>query len=206
VNLLKPQLAEIMELKTERLLLRQWRKEDMPEFAELNADPEVMEFYPELLSPQESNAGVEKFKSLISKNGWGFWAVESTPGRSFIGLVGLHRPTYKLPFGPCIEIGWRLARAYWGKGYATEAAGACLNFAFDELDLSEVYAFTSVPNMKSRAVMERLEMVNIEANFDHPMMPHNSPLREHVVYKIKKQQWQFKQSAITRYPLRGKNR
>ena len=198
VNFLNPQIPEIIELKTERLLLRQWRNEDMPEFAELNADPEVMEFYPELLSLQESNAGVEKFKSLISINGWGFWAVESVPDRSFIGLVGLHRPTYKLPFGPCVEIGWRLARAYWKKGYATEAAGACLDFAFDRLDLSEVYAFTSVANMKSRAVMERLNMLNIEANFDHPIMPHNSPLREHVVYKINTQQWRFKLSMISR--------
>ena len=191
-------MPEINELKTERLLLRQWRNEDMPEFAELNADPEVMEYYPELLSLQASNAGVEKFKSLISKNGWGFWAVESVSDRSFIGLVGLHRPTYKLPFGPCVEIGWRLARAYWGKGYATEAAGACLDFAFCRLDLPEVYAFTSVANMKSRAVMERLNMLNIEANFDHPIIPHNSPLREHVVYKINKQQWRFNQSAISR--------
>ena len=198
MNFFKPQLPEIIELKTERLLLRQWRSEDMPGFAELNADPEVMEFYPELLSPQASNAGAEKFKSLISKNGWGFWAVESTPERSFIGLVGLHRPTYDLPFGPCVEIGWRLARVYWGKGYATEAARVCLEFAFDQLNLSEVYAFTSVPNMKSRAVMERLDMVNLQANFDHPMMPHDSPLREHVVYKIDKQQWQFKQSAVSK--------
>lgn len=198
VNFLNLQIPEIIELKTERLLLRQWRNEDMAEFAELNADPEVMEFYPEFLSLKESNAGVEKFKSLISKNGWGFWAVESIPDRSFIGLVGLHRPTYQLPFGPCVEIGWRLARAYWKKGYATEAAGACLDFAFDRLELSEVYAFTSVANMKSRAVMERLNMLNIEANFDHPIMPHNSPLREHVVYKINRQQWRFKQSAISR--------
>ena len=198
MNFFKPQLPEITELKTERLLLRQWRSEDMPGFAELNADPEVMEFYPQLLSPQTSNAGAEKFKSLISKNGWGFWAVESIPERSFIGLVGLHRPTYDLPFGPCVEIGWRLARAYWGKGYATEAARVCLEFAFDQLNLSEVYAFTSVPNMKSRAVMERLDMVNMLANFDHPMMPHDSPLREHVVYRIDKQQWQFEQSPVSK--------
>jgi len=198
VNFFKPQLPEIIELRTERLLLRQWRSEDMPGFADLNADPEVMEFYPELLSPQASNAGAEKFKLLISKNGWGFWAVESIPERSFIGLVGLHRPTYDLPFGPCVEIGWRLARVYWGKGYATEAARVCLEFAFNQLNLFEVYAFTSVPNMKSRAVMERLDMVNMQANFDHPMMPHDSPLREHVVYKIDKQQWQFKQNAVSK--------
>ena len=160
--------------------------------ASINADSTVMKYYPKLLSRQESNAAVEKFKSLISKNGWGFWAVESTRDRSFIGLVGLHKPAYKLPFGPCVEIGWRLARASWGQGYATEAGTACLDFAFGELELSEVFAFSSVPNMKSRAVMERLDMENIQANFDHPTVPHNSPLREHVVYKIDSQKWQSK--------------
>lgn len=186
-----------MELNTERLLLRQWRNEDLRGFAELNADPAVMQFYPELLSQQRSNAEAAKLKSLISKNGWGFWAVEPITEQSFIGLVGLHKPTFKLPFGPCVEIGWRLAKKYWGKGYASEAAAACLDFAFDKLDLSEVFAFTSVGNMKSRAVMERLNMVDTKINFDHPTIPQDSPLREHVVYKISKQQWLFKQGGIS---------
>ena len=178
-------------MKTERLLLRQWSNEDLVGMARINADPKVMKYYPKLLSRQESNAAVEKFKSLISNNGWGFWAVESTRDQSFIGLVGLHKPTYKLPFGPCVEIGWRLARSSWGRGYATEAGRECLNFAFAQLELSEVYAFTSVANMKSRAVMERLDMENIQANFEHPSVPHNNPLREHVVYKIESQNWRL---------------
>ena len=184
------QKTEIVELKTERLLLRQWRSKDLPDIARINADPVVMKYFPKLLSRQESNAAVEKFKFLISKNGWGFWAVESTCDRTFIGLVGLHKPVYQLPFGPCVEIGWRLARASWGQGYATEAGTACLDFAFDKLELSEVFAFASVPNMKSRAVMERLSMENLQANFDHPTVPNNSPLREHVVYKIDSRMWQ----------------
>ncbi len=195
---LNSQKTEITELQTERLLLRQWCDEDFAGFAELNTDPDVMEFYPDLLSRQESNAAAEKFKFLISQNGWGFWAVELRHDQSFIGLVGLHKPIYELPFSPCVEIGWRLASAFWGRGYATEGGRACLDFAFGQLDLSEVFAFTSVSNMKSRAVMERLNMANIGANFDHPIIPHDSPLREHVVYKINKQQWRFKQSAIVR--------
>jgi len=178
-----------VELKTERLLLRQWRDEDLPGFAKINSDPEVMEFYPHLLDRQQSNAGAVKFKSLISKNGWGFWALESRRDQNFLGLVGLNIHAYKLPFGPCVEIGWRLARKDWGKGYATEAAIACLDFAFDELKLSEVYSFASVSNMRSRAVMERLHMENIWRNFNHPMTPHNSPLCEHVAYKIDRQRW-----------------
>ena len=157
--------------------------------ASINADPEVMKYFPKLLSRQESNAAVEKFKSLISNNGWGFWAVELTRDRTFIGLVGLHKPAYALPFGPCVEIGWRLSRDCWGQGYATEAGTACLDFAFGELELPEVFAFTSVPNMKSRAVMERLDMENLQSNFDHPTVPLNSPLREHVVYKIDSRKW-----------------
>ena len=157
--------------------------------ASINADPEVMKFFPRLLSRQESNAAVDKFKSLISKNGWGFWAVESTRDRSFIGLVGLHKPAYQLPFGPCVEIGWRLARACWSQGYATEAGIACLDFAFNELELSEVFAFTPVSNMKSRAVMERLNMENLQANFNHPTVPLKSPLREHVAYQIDSRKW-----------------
>lgn len=189
IKFLRPGRTKTIELKTDRLLLRQWREEDSPIFAELNADPRVMEFYPNLLSCQESNAAAAKFKSLIKQNGWGFWAVETISECTFIGLVGLHKPTYKLPFGPCVEIGWRVASAYWGKGYATEAAGACLDFAFDKLALPEVFSFASVGNIKSQAVMERLSMVNMQANFDHPTIPPNSPLREHVVYKIDVQRW-----------------
>jgi RimJ/RimL family protein N-acetyltransferase len=189
------QKAELVELKTERLLLRQWRDEDLPNMASINADPEVMKFFPKLLSRQESNAAVDKFKSLISNNGWGFWAVESTRDRTLIGLVGLHKPAYALPFGPCVEIGWRLARACWGQGYATEAGIACLDFAFNELDLSEVFAFTPDSNMKSRAVMERLNMENLQANFNHPTVPLNSPLREHVVYQIDSRKWRSNRSV-----------
>lgn len=100
-----------------------------------------------------------------------------------------NKPTYELPVTTCVEIGWRLAREYWGKGYATEAAKASLDIGFRKLDLEEVYSFTSVSNWKSRAVMERLNMVNTKSNFEHPMIPQNSPLREHVLYKIDKQTW-----------------
>ncbi len=196
LKFLNPKNNKIIELKTDRLLLRQWREEDLADFADINTDPKVMEFYPNLLSRQESNAAVEKFKLLIIKNGWGFWAVETISEQAFIGLVGLHKPTYKLPFGPCVEIGWRVGSAYWGRGYATEAARACMDFAFDELDLPEIFAFTSVSNMKSRAVMERLNMVNIDANFDHPTIPSDSPHSEHVVYKIDIHQWRLKRSAV----------
>ncbi|MEE8379956.1 MAG: GNAT family N-acetyltransferase [Gammaproteobacteria bacterium] len=179
-------MTEIIELKTERLRLRQWKQEDFPAFAMLNADPEVMRYYPDTLNEEESNDMAQRFESLLAYRGWGFWVVEKLDDKKFMGFVGLHEPTYDLPVTPCVEIGWRLARKYWGYGYATEAAKASLMVAFENLDLPEVYSFTSVLNKKSQAVMERLEMVNMKQNFEHPMIPGNSPLREHVLYRIDK--------------------
>jgi len=178
-----------MELITQRLLLRQWQDKDLPELARLNADPLVMKFYPNTLSTQKSNAIAEKLKALISDRGWGFWAVETLDDNIFIGFVGLHEPVYELPVNPCIEIGWRLAREHWGNGYATEAASASIKFGFEKLDLSEIYSFTSVANIKSRKVMERLKMTDQKMNFKHPMIPEGSPLREHVLYKLNRDNW-----------------
>lgn len=182
-------MTKIIEIETERLLLRQWHKDDLPEFARMNADPIVMEYYPALLNAKESYAMAQKFESLIAARGWGFWAVELTSNNTFIGFVGLHKPTYDLPVTPCVEIGWRLTGEYWGKGYATEAAKAAMTFGFEALALTEIYSFTSVSNNRSRAVMTRLNMVNSNENFEHPMLPENSPLREHVLYKIDRQRW-----------------
>jgi len=182
-------MAKVIELETKRLLLRQWRNKDLLAFARLNSDPEVMEFLPKILSAEESNSLAEKIINLISERGWGFWAVECKSDNSFIGFVGLHEPKYELPVNPCIEIGWRLAREYWGKGYATEAGNASLEFAFKTLNLNKIYSFTSVANKKSEAVMRRLQLVNTQSNFDHPSIPIDSQYREHVLYKIDKKSW-----------------
>ncbi|WP_455212526.1 GNAT family N-acetyltransferase [Kaarinaea lacus] len=182
-------MIKIIEIETQRLKLRQWRKQDWPAFAELNADPTVMQYYPRTLSTEESNAMAQRMSTLIRKQGWGFWAVEKCDEMRFIGFVGLNKPAYKLPVTPCVEIGWRLAKEYWGCGYATEAAQACLPVAFNALKLSEVYSFTSLANIKSQAVMQRIGMANTHANFEHPMIPEKHPLREHVLYKIDKSSW-----------------
>jgi len=179
-----------MEIKTERLLMRHWRDEDLALFAKLNADADVMEYYPKILTTTESDAMADKISTLLNERGWGFWAVEQSSDRSFIGFVGLHKPLYELPVTPCVEIGWRLAKNFWGKGYATEAALAALEYAFQQLDLTQVYSFTSVSNYKSRSVMERIKMKNIHKNFEHPIIPIDHPLREHVLYKINQCDWQ----------------
>ena len=183
------------ELETERLILRQWKDEDLTPFAKINADPEVMAYYPDILNEEESNAMADKIKDLITEHSWGFWAVETKQENNFIGFVGLHIPTHDLPCTPCVEVGWRLAKEYWGKGYATEAARESLRFAFEELALGEVFSFASIANKKSWAVMERLNMNDTGENFEHPILPAGHPFREHVLYKITKSQWKDKQNV-----------
>jgi RimJ/RimL family protein N-acetyltransferase len=178
-----------IEFTTERLLLRQWRASDREPFAELNADPRVMEFFPTLLDRAASDAGFDRLRAKIEERGWGLWAVELRATNSFIGFVGLQVPTAPLPFGPCVEVAWRLAHAYWGNGYATEAAKGTLRVGFERLALEEIVSFTAVINRKSRAVMERLGMQEAEATFQHPSVPEGSPLREHCLYRLTRQRW-----------------
>ena len=179
-------MRKVVELETDRLLLRQWKPEDYPIFSEINADPEVMKYYPRALNVSESNGLAHKLATLISEQSWGFWAVERISDRQFIGFVGLNQPTYPLPVHPCIEVGWRLAKKYWGQGYDTEAARASLKFGFETLELEAIYSFCSVSNHKSSAVMERLGMRNCGQNFRHPNIPKDHCLSEHVLYIIAK--------------------
>ena len=180
----------INTIETERLYLRQWQASDFAPFAEMNADPEVMEYFPKLLTTSMSNTIAKKCQSLIDDNGWGFWAVSLKETDTFIGMVGLNNANADMPFSPAVEIAWRLDNDYWGLGYATEAARASLNFAFVELGIEEVVSFTAVINKRSQLVMERLGMTNTQENFYHPMLDPNHRLAEHVLYKMTRQQWQ----------------
>ena len=176
-------------LETDRLYLRQWRKADLKPFSEMNANKEVMAYFPKLLSIEESNAMAYKCQSLIKQKGWGFWAISLKDDDSFIGFVGLHQPQDNLPFNPCVEIGWRLRQDYWCHGYATEAANAALKFAFDVLKLDEVVSFTACINKRSQKVMQRLNMTDTQENFYHPTLEITHPLAEHVLYKITQADW-----------------
>ncbi|MGX5172509.1 GNAT family N-acetyltransferase [Aliikangiella sp. IMCC44653] len=177
-------------LKTDRLLLRQWTEDDFLPFAEMCSDKDVMEHFPKLLSTQESNEMGRKILSLISERGWGFWALEIPNKQKFIGFAGLHTPKGNMPFSPCVEVGWRLAKQYWGKGYATEAAREALKFAFINLNLKEVVSFTTQANNRSKAVMEKIGMIDSKQNFMHPGIDLSHPQCEHVLYKISKLEWQ----------------
>ena len=173
--------APHLPLVTERLLLRQWRPEDKAPFAALNADPRVMEHFPASLSREESDAFADRITAQIARQGWGFWAMERKADGIFMGFVGLHRPE-NLPFSPCTEVGWRLARAFWGHGYATEAAHACLDFAFEVLQEKIIVSFTAMNNNRSQVVMHRLGMKQT-SYFEHPALPEGHRLRPHVLFQ-----------------------
>jgi ribosomal-protein-alanine N-acetyltransferase len=177
----EPRAAE-PELRTPRALLRHWRDDDREGFAELNADPEVMEHFPSVLTRAESDALVDRIMAGMTERGWGLWAVELTATGAFCGFVGLNPVSFDAPFAPAVEIGWRLARSCWGKGIATEAARAVLSCAFGTLGLEEVVSFTSTTNLRSQRVMEKLGMHHDPADdFDHPGFPPGHHLRRHVL-------------------------
>lgn len=184
-------MAELIEFDTQRLRLRQWIEADREPFARLSTDPRVMEFLPNLLERAASDAMVDRLQASIADRGWGLWAVESKADRQFIGFVGLHIPKVDFPFSPCVEIGWRLAFEYWGKGYATEAAGEVLKVGFDRLGLPEIVSFTATINRRSRAVMERLGMEPEAETFEHPSLPVGHPLREHYLYRLSREKWSY---------------
>lgn len=182
--------SNTMQIETPRLILRQWKLQDLAAFNAMNKDPEVMRYYPRILTTAESELMFNKLRSLINEKGWGFWAVESKQDAGLVGLLGLNEPIYKLPVTPCVEIGWRFAKYYWRQGLATEAARACLHYGFEKLSLHNIYAFTSEINTPSQRLMQRLGMQDMRQNFDHPIIPDDSSLKEHVLYRIKKTDWQ----------------
>ncbi len=172
------------ELRTERLLLRQWRESDRGPWAAMNADSEVREHFPGLLTRAESDESVDRFAAGITERGWGLWALEVIETGEFIGFTGIHPWSSGPDAETEVEVGWRLARPAWGHGYATEAARAAMAHGFDVLGLDEIISVTAVGNTRSRAVMERLGMTRDPGDdFDHPLVPPDSPLRRHVLYR-----------------------
>jgi RimJ/RimL family protein N-acetyltransferase len=177
----------VPELRTERLLLREWRDDDLEPFAALNADPEAMRHFPKLLTREESDERVRQIREHFERHGFGLWAVEIRNGTPFIGFVGLSTPRFEPPFTPFVEVGWRLARQSWGHGFATEGARAALAFGFERLGLPEIVSSTVPDNVRSRRVMERLGMTRDPADdFDHPLLAEGHPLRKHVLYRLRR--------------------
>ena len=171
-------------IRTDRLLMREWRESDRAPFAALNADPRVMEWFSSTLTRDQSDALANLFATRLRQHGWGLWAVEIPGVADFIGFVGLN-PAEGTLGRPAVEVGWRLAMEDWGHGYAPEAARASLAHGFDVLGLDEIVSFTAVGNAKSRRVMEKIGMTHDPADdFDNPRIPAESPLVRHVLYRI----------------------
>jgi RimJ/RimL family protein N-acetyltransferase len=182
--LVLPTFRAPLELHTRRCVLRQWKDADLAPWAEMNADAEVRRHFPSVLDAQQATAEAGRCRDAIEQRGWGVWALEVPGALAFAGFVGLIVPHYDAPFVPAVEIGWRLPRAAWGQGYATEAAQAALEFAFTRLQVPEVVAITVPGNEASRRVMERLGMErDAGGDFDHPRIEASHPLRRHVLYR-----------------------
>lgn len=172
-------------IETPRLLLRHWKETDLPTFAAMNADAEVMRFFPETYDEQRTKELYDVIQEEFAARGYGLYAAEERESGAFIGFIGFHWATFDADFCPCLEIGWRLGKASWNKGYATEGARACLKYGFSQLGFEAVTAFTAELNKPSQRVMQKIGMRFLEA-FAHPEVPADHPLKPHVRYIIEK--------------------
>ena len=172
-------------LTTERLGLRLWKQEDILPFAAMNADAEVMRYFPSTLTYEDTVAMVQRIQLHFEKHGFGLFALEELSTQQFIGFTGFMIPSFTSFFTPCIEIGWRLQRSSWNKGYATEASKACLEYGFETLSFKKIFSFTSSLNKRSEKVMQRIGMIKY-GEFDHPNIELTNPLCHHVIYMSEK--------------------
>jgi RimJ/RimL family protein N-acetyltransferase len=180
----------MVPLKTKRLILRDWKAADREPFARVNADSRVMEYLGEPLARKQSDDLADRIETHFRTHQFGFCAAEMIETGLFVGFIGLAVPMFEAAFTPCVEIGWRLAVEYWGRGLATEGAREVVRYAFEELKLLELVSFTTVGNRRSRRVMEKLGMTRDPAeDFDHPKLPAGHPLRRHVLYRMTRERW-----------------
>ena len=178
-------MAPKVFIETPRLILRQWAVEDHKPYIELNQDKDVMEFFPSILTEVEILAQIERLSIHIDQYGYGFFALVRKDNHQFIGFAGLSHPRFESYFTPCVEIGWRLSKANWNNGFATEAAKACLEYAFNRLAIDGIYSFTAIHNARSEHVMKKIGMVK-QGLFEHPLIEEGNILKQHVLYKIER--------------------
>ncbi|MCY1273286.1 Acetyltransferase (GNAT) domain protein [compost metagenome] len=180
-----------IELDSPRLWLRQWRDEDLAPLAALCADPEVMRYFPAPLSRDESAALLDRIRAHFDSHGFGPWALQRKDSGELIGFTGLFEVGFAAPFTPAVEIAWRLARAHWRQGFASEAARVALACGFTRLGLDEVVSFTTTSNEPSQRVMQAIGMRRDPAeDFEHPDLPPGHPLRRHVLYRLRRAAWE----------------
>ena len=188
--------AHAARLSTPRLILRPWREEDLEPFARLNADERATQYLLHRLNRAQSDALVARISAHFEREGFGLWAVEAPGVAPFIGAVGLVIPGFSAAFTPCVEIGWRLAPDFWGRGFASEAARSALAFGFETAGLAEIVSLTVPANTRSQAVMQRLGMTHSPVDdFDHPLVSAGHPLLRHVLYRLSKEAWRASSAA-----------
>ena len=173
---------------SKRLGFRTWKMQDKIPFAQMNIDQRVMEFFPHPLSTAQSDAFLQRIQNAFDERGYGLYAVEELKSKQLIGFIGFIYQTFEADFTPCVEIGWRLLPDFWGKGYATEGATACLNHGFYQLGFQSVYSFTAVVNNRSEKVMKKIGLQKVK-EFDHPKLEADSWLLRHILYKIDKKEF-----------------
>ena len=172
-------------ITTDRLLLRLWNPDDRAPFADLNADPEVMQHFEAPLTREESDRFANYIEERLSDIGYGLWAAERLDTNEFIGFIGLAPVSFTAHFTPAVEVGWRLARPHWGLGYASEGGAAAVEFGLDRAGLNEIVSLAVPANARSIAVMERIGMTHDPIDdFDHPRVAEGHRLRRHVLYRI----------------------
>jgi RimJ/RimL family protein N-acetyltransferase len=182
--------VHVPTIETPRLRLRAWSDADREPFAGMNADPEVMRYMRHRLDRAGSDALVDRIVAGWQADGFGLWAVELRSDARFIGFVGLSRPSFDAPSMPAVEVGWRLARDAWGFGFATEGGRASVRYGFEVRGLEEIVSLTTVGNVRSRRVMERLGMHRDPADdFDHPLIEPGQTTRPHVLYRLRREAW-----------------
>lgn len=175
----------MIHIETTRLRLRDWEETDLEPFSRLNADEQVMKYFPKTLSIEETKVFYKSIISEFKDLGFGLYAVEEKETQDFIGFIGFHKAAFEADFTPCTEIGWRLKKEVWGKGYATEGAAACLQHGFNSLGLHDVYSFTADVNAPSKRVMLKIGMRFIKT-FHHPKVETDNPLSKHVLFHIER--------------------
>lgn len=171
---------------SERLGFRNWTRKDLPDFAALNADPEVMEHLPKPLTEKESEDFLSRLQKHYEQWGFNYFATEILRTGEQIGFIGLAYQDYQAAFTPAVDIGWRLKRSAWGKGYATEGAKRCVDYAFNELDMDRIISTCTKSNSRSELVMCKIGMTK-KGTFLHPKLKDFPNYQKCVWYELKKE-------------------
>ncbi|CAN5314455.1 GNAT family N-acetyltransferase [soil metagenome] len=174
-------------IETERLVLRTWETEDVEVYYRINQDQQVIQHLPGSLTIEQVQDFITRVNQQFNDIGYTLWVAEEKLSGRLMGFIGLDPPKWQAPFGPCVEVGWRLGSEYWNKGYATEGATAVLEYGFNQCGLKEIVSFTVPANLRSIRIMEKIGMQrDLQGDFAHPKLPPDHRLSQHVLYRIQK--------------------